>query len=199
MGEERELTNRAKKALATKKRIVSEGRKLIAKKGYDNVSVEEICKSADITVGTFYYYFKSKEDIIIGLLPTIDNFYKEYQYDESVSSIQKAVDYFSYFNREVEKSVDSEIVLKLFSCVPTLSALDVDRILPGIQLIMEGQIKGEITNDANAADMAKIIFAATRGLTLHWAMHDNSIKLGAATEELVSRIMQSYMIAPEKN
>ena len=38
--------------------------KLFIKKGYEQTAVSEIVKTAKVAQGTFYYYFKSKEDII---------------------------------------------------------------------------------------------------------------------------------------
>ena len=37
---------------------------LITEKGYDNVSVNEICTTAGVAKGTFYVHYKSKEDIV---------------------------------------------------------------------------------------------------------------------------------------
>ena len=38
--------------------------KLISKKGFDNLNVEDITKACKIAKGTFYIYFKHKEDIV---------------------------------------------------------------------------------------------------------------------------------------
>ena len=58
--EKKELTNRAKQALKTRKRIIRSMKKLVKKKGFENTSVKEISEDAGITVGTFYHYFSSK-------------------------------------------------------------------------------------------------------------------------------------------
>ena len=38
--------------------------KMFITKGYDNTSVDEIIKEADIAKGTFYYYFDSKDEVL---------------------------------------------------------------------------------------------------------------------------------------
>lgn len=63
------MTKRAAQAAETKKRIIREMKKLIRKKGFENTSVKEISEKAGITVGTFYYYFPSKEDLLVEFLP----------------------------------------------------------------------------------------------------------------------------------
>lgn len=47
-----------------KDKIMVESFKLFLEKGFESVSMSEIKKASGISVGTFYYYFKSKEDLI---------------------------------------------------------------------------------------------------------------------------------------
>lgn len=48
----------------TKKKIIQVALKKFKDKGYDDVSINEICKDSDISKNTFYYYFKSKEELL---------------------------------------------------------------------------------------------------------------------------------------
>ena len=47
-----------------KKELLDLARKLFIEKGYDNVSIDEIIKKAKMAKGTFYYYFKSKDELL---------------------------------------------------------------------------------------------------------------------------------------
>ena len=47
-----------------KQELINLAYNLFIKEGYDNVSVDEIIAKAKIAKGTFYYYFKSKEEIL---------------------------------------------------------------------------------------------------------------------------------------
>lgn len=42
---------------------------------FEELSVTEICKYADISVGTFYHYFTTKSDLLVGLLGLIDAYF----------------------------------------------------------------------------------------------------------------------------
>ncbi|WP_293655778.1 TetR/AcrR family transcriptional regulator [Anaeromicrobium sp.] len=55
---------RKEKAALTKNKVFETAIELIKEKGYDNVTVSEICKKAGVAKGTFYVHYKSKEDII---------------------------------------------------------------------------------------------------------------------------------------
>lgn len=48
--------------------LLREGEELFASKGYEAVSVEEICERAQVSKGGFYYHFSSKEALFLELL-----------------------------------------------------------------------------------------------------------------------------------
>jgi len=60
-----------------KNAILKAARKLFFDKGFKNVTVESIAKKAELSKGSVYLYFKSKEDIYTQiLLSDIDKFHK---------------------------------------------------------------------------------------------------------------------------
>ena len=60
MGKNNNITSRDKQAQATKKRIFKAAYALMIKKGFDNVTLEEISKKAGVAKGLFYHYFRSQ-------------------------------------------------------------------------------------------------------------------------------------------
>ncbi|MDP3446081.1 MAG: TetR/AcrR family transcriptional regulator [Ignavibacteria bacterium] len=57
-------------SIGKKNSILASATKVFAKEGYDNASVDEIALQANVAKGTFYYHFKSKEDLFISLIST---------------------------------------------------------------------------------------------------------------------------------
>jgi AcrR family transcriptional regulator len=53
-----------------KAKLFAAATKIFARQGYKNTSVDEIVKSASVAKGTFYYYFKSKDDLFLALIGT---------------------------------------------------------------------------------------------------------------------------------
>lgn len=47
----------------TKMKLLATAQVLMLKKGYAATSVEDICRAAKLTKGSFFHYFKSKEDL----------------------------------------------------------------------------------------------------------------------------------------
>jgi AcrR family transcriptional regulator len=57
-----------RKAFDTKQAIVDSGIKLFHEKGFTKTKISDITEAANVAHGTFYVYFKSKEDFFISLL-----------------------------------------------------------------------------------------------------------------------------------
>lgn len=49
-------------------KIIESAIKIFAQVGYEGASVDAIVEDADVAKGTFYYYFKSKEDLLISII-----------------------------------------------------------------------------------------------------------------------------------
>ena len=58
------MTKRQEKAQVTRRKLIDTGLDLLKEKGFEAVNVEDITKAAGVSKGTFYTYFKRKEDIV---------------------------------------------------------------------------------------------------------------------------------------
>jgi AcrR family transcriptional regulator len=56
---------RERKRRQTRQRIIEAGLKLFLANGFDATTLDAIAEAADISRRTFFYYFKSKEDIVL--------------------------------------------------------------------------------------------------------------------------------------
>lgn len=67
---------------STKKHITGQAVRLFREKGYENVSVNDICKAAGIARSTFYLTFSGKKDIIEKMLSDVhlsrDEFFSDF-------------------------------------------------------------------------------------------------------------------------
>ncbi len=76
---------------------------LFMEKGYDFTTIEEIVRKAKIAKGTFYYYFKSKNDILDAMLDRhikeIGEFMKHIALTEGMNALEKMVEVFKFFDR----------------------------------------------------------------------------------------------------
>jgi len=63
------LGRRERKAQETSSRLTSVSRRLTAERGLAGFTVQEVCDEADVSRRTFFNYFSSKEDAILGVHP----------------------------------------------------------------------------------------------------------------------------------
>ena len=61
----------SRKGIETKQIIVEAIKKLFYKNGYAQTSIKDICQIANVKVGTFTYYFKTKDDIVRELYSSV--------------------------------------------------------------------------------------------------------------------------------
>lgn len=100
-----------KRSIETRLRILTVGGELILKKGYHNVTADEIAKEAGVSTGIVYHYFRDKKDILITaldmtaehLLDDVKKFYHEAETGENDLDFdafaEKTMDYILEYHR----------------------------------------------------------------------------------------------------
>lgn len=87
----RKATRQGKHAAQTQAEIVRVALHLFSTSGYDATTIQNICETANVSVGAFYYYYTSKEDILTDSYRKFDQVlqkrYADSQFDEPLQGI----------------------------------------------------------------------------------------------------------------
>ena len=59
-----ELSKQQLKSKETKDKIFRAAKNILQKKGYDHLSIKNICEEAGVSNGSFYHHFKTKDDLL---------------------------------------------------------------------------------------------------------------------------------------
>lgn len=59
-----ELGKQQQKSKETKERIFRAAKHILQKKGYEELSIKNICEEAGVSNGSFYHHFKTKDDLL---------------------------------------------------------------------------------------------------------------------------------------
>lgn len=58
------MTKRQEQANASRQKIFETAKGLIGDNGYDNVTIAQIARACGMSIGNFYHYFKSKDELV---------------------------------------------------------------------------------------------------------------------------------------
>lgn len=202
MGKRQEL------ALMTRKKLLEAGEKLINERGFDAVSVEDITNECGVAKGTFYTYFKRKEDIVQELSFREFGEIAEHTKNLNGTFIDKLVYYSVHFSSHIEHTgvkmaqqwtknvidpnalADAEKGSKLEFDIKTLT----DIFLNSIK-------QNEISKETPVEKFVDFIIAQLYGLMVCWCMSDAEHSLSKRTEAfcgfVLKPLIEPYLINSE--
>ncbi len=168
-------------------------RTLVKQKGYEGVTIDEICAEIGVTKGTFYNYFHSKEEIILDEVAE-DNLHYRNKLRSQVSKLRPGLAKLITFLRlavAYENERDKEFTRLCYK----LRIADPKRALPLYpdkrelykiveELIVEGQSCGEIRQDLSSGQLATIVLYNIRGMVYSWCLPDTDFDLNEIGEHL---------------
>ncbi len=199
------MTKREQQRQETRRKVYDTSMDLFTRKGYASVTVEEICNKAGVSKGTFYYYFKSKHEVLMEeyfkidlFLPVIvDEAYDKYKSstdrlaevttgslryirDQMGVNIAKVI-YHSEINPEKKKSRLSSRKRPTYPIVE--------------KLVREGQKQGEFRDDFSPEEISENWFRCFRGVLYEWCLANGGFDLVQAGE-LFNRLIIEGMKKP---
>lgn len=203
--------SRKEQAFLTKKKLFNTAIKLIKEKGYDNVTVSEICKSSEVAKGTFYVHFKSKEDIITEsyysnmsdyLLKDYDNFiineYKDYIHENSDESVKEKIAYFLKSEFIFVNHMGYELASKVFltnlsQSIAGKNSHFVERKFAEIlkSLISEGIDTNSFNKKDTIEEFLLYIESFSRGILTSWCFSNGSFDIAQTGDKFIREMLRS--------
>jgi AcrR family transcriptional regulator len=192
---ERELTKRQIQAQNTRDLIYRTAIELMEQKGFQNIKVEEICKAAGVSVGSFYNCFKSKNDILSEVFRQIDEYFLNNVFDKlnEGTSVERINSYFEiYAVYNVERGI--EFVKQLYGVHNNLFITKGRYLQTVLKNIIEaGQENGQITKDMSSDEIVEFLFIAIRGVIYHWCLNDGQFDLVERVSQYSKRLVTSIL------
>ena len=182
------------KSLETKNKIISIAFDLIQQQGYEGTTVEDIIKYANISVGTFYHYFKAKSDILQEAYETLDRYFEEYVADklltETSPTEQISVFFHHYALHTAAVGVDNVRSIYNTNNPMFTKKRQMEIILENI--IKDAQIKGEILTEVTAGEIRRCFFILMRGLVWDWCNQGGNYDLEKDTDKFIKMQIRAF-------
>lgn len=195
MGEQK-LTKRQMQAKNTQNKIYCTAIDLLEKKGFENLTVEEICQKAGVSIGSFYNYFKSKNDILNIIYKVADDYFKDVVDDalKEGDSYEKILRFFKFYaDYNAERGLD--FIKHLYNSQNKVFITDGRHMQNVLQkIIEEGQEKGEIQTQMKPREMVEYLFIAARGVIYDWCLHDGEYDLSEFVVNYMEKLIKVFVI-----
>ncbi|MFT4601344.1 MAG: TetR/AcrR family transcriptional repressor of nem operon [Arenicella sp.] len=159
-----------------KELVVKKGLELFCSKGYNNLGIDEICKSTGMTKGAFYNAFKSKEQFLLAAMTafsemTVKHLNKKLNHDKEPAVDRLIGMYQNMFAMQPKKqyvgcmvnSVMSELGLSN-ELVAKAADKEFQNFLDVIEpVVKEAQDDGDLTKDMNAKILTELLHSTFYG------------------------------------
>ncbi len=179
-------------------RIVETSWRLFHEKGFGETTINDIIREAGISKGTFYYYFRSKDNLLDTLSDVLDAEYKRLaaELPEDMNAFDKLV----HLNYEIHTFINDNIDYKLLAYLYSTqiikdhssSLLDRNRYYFRLleQIIEEGRNKGELTDELSVSETVKYYGLEERALVTDWCMNNGNYHLGEYSKKMFPMMIE---------
>lgn len=161
-------------------KILSSALDLFVRQGYRATTVESVASAAKLTKGAVYFYFQSKEQVLLSLLDEVEQVVVD-PIEDDISSHETALGKMTAFLKG-----QSKIALNHLKHIHLLVLMSLElsgtktksearlkdiyrRMISHVEAIVrEGQQSGEFRNDIPVTELASVVMAGHNGLFLEW-------------------------------
>ncbi|MDC7217404.1 MAG: TetR/AcrR family transcriptional regulator [Spirochaetales bacterium] len=164
--------------MKTKDIILATAKEMISEVGFHKATTANLAKMANISEGTIYRHFESKEDILLHILDALEENFSYYieavrqKLDRDECSIEEIMN--EYFSFVEDNEIDMKIMLSTYGLLDSSKRL-MAVFLKNLELILEDCIKlgikkgtvRDVAVEENATVVMTIIFGLTR-MQLYW-------------------------------
>ena len=199
------MTNRQLAAMETRKKLIAAGKKIICEKGLVNTSIDEITEACGVSKGTFYTYFKRKEDIVFELSSEVFSEILENAKAFEGSFLEKLANYMVCFSEYIEKSsvklaqdwIRNVVRPEFAQSSDEKSKLQMD--LEAVERLTSlGVENNELQPETPVEMLSHTIVDLLYGELLCWCISDGAYSLKERTQEFcetyLSKLIKPYMI-----
>ncbi len=199
MKDQEKLLNRQ---LENKQKIINATIKMITKKGVDSINVRSVCSAAGIGTGTFYYYFKNKDELLLSFImeESFENFTLEAPLEHFPDRITELysilVKKYLSFGKAFMRSFYTPSNSALASYMSSVNdAFTPETIMARCEIeiqkaVEQGILKADIHPHTLSADICTLM----KGIIFEYSLGAKEFDIYATMERMIHALLSSYIL-----
>lgn len=193
------MTKRQEAALLTRQNILDAMRKLLNEKSADSINIEDITTAANVAKGTFYTYFKRKEDAISAIAMEQYNIVRS----ESLNTASSAYSGVSMYLRRSAEIIEQNTLQVAQQWMKSVSAplenenMGMDKYNFDSESIMN--ILSKFIEEAPAEVLTREIMANYYGAVVVWCITRGGVGLSDSIESYCENGLRASLEKYERN
>ncbi|MGM9946857.1 TetR/AcrR family transcriptional regulator [Floccifex sp.] len=190
------LTNRQKQALETKQLIIKTFFNLLKDNALEDITIQTICKKANISVGAFYHHYNSKDEVLAETFTQFDDFVSQVLVNKPYQSSSEAIIDFLY--HLVIGAKDNGVnttreILKLALKNPSYFE-DQERYSRKYlkQIVNKALEEKQLKPETNVDFLCSLLLRHARGIGYDWVAHNGNYDLDQTLHYDLTIILKSF-------
>ncbi|MBQ6389214.1 MAG: TetR/AcrR family transcriptional regulator [Mogibacterium sp.] len=175
-----------------KEKIIDAAWDLFREKGFGDTTINDIIRQAGISKGTFYYYFRSKDNMLDTLAVILDREYEKLDAElpDDMDAFDKLVLINYVVHSFINDNIDCNLIAYLYSSqiikTQSSSLLDRNRYYFRFleKIIEQGMARGELTTELSVSETIKFYGLEERALVTDWCMNNGNYHLGEYSRKM---------------
>ena len=185
------MNRQTKKSAVTREKVYLASIDLMKKNGFQDTTIRDICNKANVSVGTFYCYFKSKNDVLKELYLNADKFFYQFVANEIFEKeFFEKLNLFVYYYAKLNTETGLDMLRVLYS--PWNEWFAQTRPMQDVLLdiITDGQKIGKIRTDLSAEEITGYFFTTLRGVCYDWCVNNAKFDMEQRMQEYLIIILE---------
>ncbi|HOZ38231.1 MAG TPA: TetR/AcrR family transcriptional regulator [Anaerolineaceae bacterium] len=188
--------------LSSRDKLLESAAKLFLDKGYEAVSVNDICKHAEVSKGSFYHYFETKQALFMTLMENWSSRVMQSALSQPISADRKIKNVLIEMPHQFNTAFT--VIPKGFPILvdfwrqamgdPTVwkTAVKPYRYFTGffMRIIETGQLDGSIRKDVDSEILARLLVAVAMGYLLEATYDQDKADWSAITSEGLKLLLE---------
>lgn len=195
--------NRKQQKEITKKKIFTAAINLTNEKGFNNLSIKEIVKEAGVSIGTFYLYFQSKQDIISQIYyDNLNDYINQFYLTIKSGSKQHLEKIREVLNKELEFANKMGVEITTMAYIANLNLNFEKKVNHETKLLFTNILKDEINlainnkeiSDGKPDDLLLEFETLVRGILISWCFKNGSFSITDFGDAVINKYIASLSV-----